>query len=152
MAAPTAPIMGFNGKAFYNSGTYGSPTWVALNNVGSIKVTDEMNESQLQLRSQGGFEVTVPGLRKVGFEFDSVYDPADTAQSALRTKYTGRTKTDFLFLDGDSETTGSFGTRVLAIITKFPRQEEINDAMMVNVAIKPTYDNTNVPVSAFTAS
>lgn len=152
MAAPSAPIMGFNGKAYYNSGTYGSPTWVLISNVGDISVTDEMTETAIQLRSQSGMEVTVAGLRKVAFEWDSVYDPADTAQTALRSAYAARTKTDFLFLDQANGTTGSAGLRVQALVTKFPRQEKINEAMMVNVAIKPTYDNTNASVSAYTAS
>lgn len=152
MAAPSAPIVGLNGKAYYNSGTYGSPTWVLTSNVGDITVTDEMNESAIQVRSQGGFEVTVAGLRKVAFEFSMVYDPGDSAQTALATKYAARTKTDFLFLDQAQGTAGSYGLRVLGLLTKFARQEKINDAMMVDVKIAPTYDSTNTPVSAYTAS
>jgi len=152
MAAPSAPIIGLNGKAYYNSGTYGTPTWVLTSNVGDISVTDEMNTTNIQVRSQSGFEVTVAGLRKVAFEFSMVYDPADSAQTALRTAYGARTKTDFLFLDQINGTAGSQGLRVLGLVTKFARQEKINEAMMVDAKIEPTYDSTNAPVSVYTSA
>ena len=131
--------MGFNGKAYYNTGTYGSPTWVLISNVGDIKVTDEMTETEIGLRVMGGFAITVNGLRKIGFEFDMLYDPADSVQSAFRTKYAARTATEFLFLDQIQATTDSAGFRGTCLITKFARQEELDKAMMVNVSIKPTY-------------
>jgi hypothetical protein len=152
MAAPSAPVIGLNGKAYYNSASYGTPTWVLTSNVGDINVTDEMNTSQIQVRSQSGFEVTIAGLRKVAFEFSMVYDQADAAQTAFRTAYAARTKTDFLFLDQATGTAGSSGLRVQGILTKFARQEKINEAMMVDVKIEPTYDSTNAPVAAYTAS
>lgn len=152
MAAPSAPVVGLNAKAYYNSGTYGSPTWVLTSNVGDVNVTDEMNTTSIQVRSQGGFEVEVAGLRKVAFEFSMVYDQGDSAQTALRSAYAARTKTDFLFLDQAQATSGSSGLRVLGLLTKFARQEKINEALMVDVRIAPTYDSTNAPVSAYTAS
>lgn len=152
MAAPSAPIIGLNGKAYYNSGTYGSPTWVLTSNVGDISVTDEMNTSSIKVRSQGGFEVVVAGTRKVSFEFSMVYDPGDSAQTALRTAYGARTKTDFLFLDQAQATAGSAGLRVLGLVTKFARQEKMDEAMMVDAKIDPTYDSSNTPVSLYTAS
>lgn len=152
MAAPSAPIIGLNGKAYYNSGTYGSPTWVLTSNVGDISVTDEMNTSSINVRSQGGIEVVVAGTRKWSAEFSMVYDPGDSAQTALRTAYGARTKQDFLLLDQAQGTTGSAGIRCLGLVTKFARQEKISEAMMVDVKIEPTYDNTNTPLSAYTAS
>jgi hypothetical protein len=151
MTAPTAPVMGFMGNLYYNSGTHGSPTWVAIGNVGDIKVTDERKESDIDVRNQGGFTVTVAGLRKATFEFSMVYDQNDAAQTALRTAYSANpsTPTEFLVLDGPNGTTGSSGLRALMIVSKFARQEEINNAMMVDVAIRPTY-SANAPV-AYTA-
>lgn len=150
MAAPTAPIMGFNGKLYYNSASYASPTWVLIDNVGDVKMTDEMTETEIGLRVMSGFSITVNGMRKLGWEWSMLYDPADTEQTALRSAYAARTATEFLILDQANGTAGSAGIRVLCLVTKFPRQEEIDKAMMVDVAIKPTY-SANVP-AAYTAS
>lgn len=150
MAAPTAPIVGFNGKLYYNSGTYASPTWVLIPNVGDIKMTDDAEVSDIGVRSMGGFSVAVAGLRKVSWETSSVYDPADTVQSALYTKYGARTPTEFLVLDQASGTAGSYGMRATCMITKFPRQEELSKAMMYEWGFTPTYA-ANAP-AAYTAS
>lgn len=150
MAPPAAPIIGFQGKLYYNSASYASPTWVLIDNVGDIKMTDDAEESEIGVRSMGGFAVYVAGLRKVGWEWSMVYDPADTKQTALRTNYAARTPTEFLILDQANGTSGSQGIRLTCMITKFPRQEELSKAMMVDVAIKPTFA-ANAP-AAYTAS
>lgn len=150
MAAPSAPIVGFNGKMYYNTGTYGSPTWTIISNVGDIKMTDEADEGEIPIRAGAGYMLYVAGLRKVGWEWSSLYNPADTAISALITAYDARTPTEFLFLDQASGTTGSYGMRVTCMIFKAPRQEELSKAMMYDFAIKPTYA-ANAP-ARYTAS
>lgn len=147
-AAPTAPVVGFTGKLYYNTGTYGSPTWTIIANVGDIKVSDERKETDLDVRLMAGFTVTVAGCRKASFEFSMVYDPADTAQTALKGFYAASppTPTEFLILDAASTNTGSSGLRSMMVISKFARQEEISNAMMVDVKISPTY-SANAPVA-----
>ena len=145
MAAPTAPIIGFNGKMYYNTGTYGTPTWTIISNVGDLKMTDEADEGEIKLRSGGGFYLYVAGLRKLGWEWTSMYDPADTAITALIAAYDARTAKEFLILDQASGTTGSAGFRATCTITKAPRQEELNSAMTYEFAIKPTYTSNAAP-------
>lgn len=151
MAAPVAPVLGLAGKAYYNSGTYGSPTWVLVANVGDIKVSDAREENEIKLRNQGGFVVTVAGLRKVSYEWSSVYDPGDTVQTAFRTAYNANPPTalEMLILDGPQGTAGSSGIRATMAITKFPRQEELSNAMMQEFGVTPTYA-ANAP-AAYTA-
>jgi len=150
MAAPSAPILGFNGKMYYNSGTYGSPTWVEVTNVGDVTMTDESEQADIGIRSMGGFKIAVAGLRKVGWEWQSVYDPGDAVQTAFRTKYAARTPTEFLLLDQANGTAGSQGIRATCMITKFARQEKLSEAMMVDVGIVPTYAS-NAP-AAYTSA
>jgi len=150
MAAPTAPILGFNGKLYFNTGTYGSPTWNEIVNVGDITMTDEAGQADIGIRSMNGFQIAVAGLRKIGWEWVMVYDPADTDQTALRTAYAARTATEFLILDQANATVGSQGMRVTCMITKFARQEKLGEAMMVDVGIVPTYA-ANAP-AAYTSA
>lgn len=144
MAAPTAPIYGFQGYIYYNTATYGSPTWVAISNVGDLKVTVERNEKDIEVRSQGGWAVTAIGLKKGSWEFQMVYDPADTKQAALQTAFDNGAAIECLILDQANGTSGSAGIRASFVVTKFARQEEINGAMMVDVVLKPAY-SANAP-------
>lgn len=150
MAAPTAPILGFNGKLYRNSGSYASPVWDEITNVGDITMTDEAGQADIGIRAMNGFQIAVAGLRKIGWEWTSVYDPADADQTALRTAYAARTPVEFLILDQANGTAGSQGIRVTCMLTKFARQEKLGDAMMVDVGIVPTYA-ANAP-AAYTSS
>ena len=150
MAAPTAPVLGFNGKLYYNTGSYGTPTWTGIQNVGDINVTDERDVQDLPVRSMGSYMTHAVGLRKLTYAFQMVYDPADTAQAALLTAYAAGTTKDILVLDGPSSTAGSSGMRAYFHISKFARQEPIGGAMMVDVELKPAYA-ANAP-TAYTAS
>ena len=150
MAATLAPVMGFNGKLYYNTGTYAAPTWSIINNVGDIKVTDEADESEMGLRSGAGFSYFFAGLRKLSWEWDSIYDLADTAIAALKTNYAARTPTEFLFADQAVATSGATGIRATCQIFKFPRVEELNKPMIYQIAVKPTY-SANAP-SVFTTT
>lgn len=150
MAAPTAPIVGFQGKMYYNTGTYGSPTWTIIDNVGDLKMSDEADEGEIAIRGGGGYMLYVAGLRKVGWEWSSLYNPADAAITALVAAYDARTPKEFLILDQASGTAGSYGFRVMCMIMKAPRQEELSKAMMYDFAMKPTY-SANAP-ARYTAS
>lgn len=139
MTAVAAPVFGFKGKAYYNSATHASPTWVLVANVGDIKVTDERNEKDIDLRSQNGFAITAIGTRKYSFEFSMLYDPADAVQTALRAIWWAGTANEWQLLDDVQTNTSASGVLAYCVIAKFARQEAVNDAFMVDVAIKPTY-------------
>lgn len=144
MAATTAPVMGFNGKAYYNTGSYGTPTWTLINNIGDLKVTNEATESEVDIRSGGGFTYFFAGQIKLGYEWNSIYDLSDTAIAALRTAYYARTPTEFAFMDQAIATTGATGLRQTCQVFKFARTEELNKPMMYEISIKPTY-SANAP-------
>ena len=146
MTATTAPVMGLNGKAYYNAGTYASPTWTLVANIGDIKATNEASESELDLRSGAGFTYYFAGMIKLGYEFNSIYDLSDSVIAALRTAYYARTPTEFLFLDQVIANTGATGLRVACQIFKFARTEELNKPMMYEIAVKPTY-SANAPAT-----
>lgn len=146
MAAPAAPVPSFKGKLYYNSGTYGSPTWVEIGNVGTITPTDERTKQDIQVRNQGGFQVGAIGLRSMSFTTQGVYDPADAAQTAIRAAYNAATPMEFLILDGPSTQAGCAGIRASFLVTKFARLEDITGAMMVDMEFSLAY-SANAPAA-----
>jgi hypothetical protein len=143
-------VFSFAGKLYRNSGTYQSPTWVLVDNVGTIDVTLAPDKTELPLRKMGGWKAFVPGLFDYMLAFKMLYDLADASQSALRTAFFSRAGIEFLILDQAYTVAGAYGIRATMGIFKFPRTEEIEGAMMVDVELAPTYA-ANAP-SEYTAA
>lgn len=154
MAAPTAPVMNWQCKAYRNSGTYGTPTWVLVDNMGAVKVTDERGEVEVPLRSAGVFEGYLAGRRKLKIEFEMLYNPADASQTALRAAYDTESQTgiDMAFMDQAIATAGSSGLRALWIVSKCTEiVDDLGKPVMVAVSLVPSALASNNP-SRFVAS
>lgn len=150
MPATVAPVFSFDGKLYRNSGSFGAPTWVLVDNVGDIDVTLAPDKTELPLRRLGGWKGYVPGLFDYLLGFKMLYDLGDANQTAMRTAFFARAAIEFLILDQAVATAGAYGIRATMAIFKFPRQEPLNGAMMVDVELAPTY-SANAPAE-FTAA
>ena len=137
MAATTGAVYSWDCKAYYNSGTYASPTWNLLSNMGEVSPTDEFQDVDIPLRVNGGFSAGVPGFRNIAFAWKMLFKLDDTAQAGLRTKARARTPTEFAFLDQAVATVGAVGIRGTFYMKKFNRAEEDGKPCMVEVEIKP---------------
>lgn len=148
MAAPTAPVMNYQCKAYRNTGTYGSPTWVLFDNMGSVKINDERGEVEIPLRSEGMFEGFVAGRRKLSIEWDMLYDPADASQNVFRAAYDTESQAgiDIAFMDAAIATPGSSGLRGTWVFTKCTEVvDDLGKPMMTSCKIAPRAGATNKP-------
>lgn len=149
MAAPTAPILGANGKLYRNTNTYASPTWNEIPNVGDIEPEWKYGEFDVSLRAGGGAKMVEPTLLMVGLKFKMLYDPADADMTALITAATARTAVEFYILDQASSTAGSQGPRATMKCFDMGRKEGIDGIMMIEFDWKLCY-STNTPTWATT--
>jgi len=150
MAAPTAPILGANGKLYRNTGSYGTPTWDLIPNCRSITGNHSMTDVNVSGRANGAAVAHEPGLVDFDFTLEMLYDPADTDMTTLITAFFARTGIEFALLDQASGTAGSFGTRAFCKLFNYKRPEEIDGIMSASFDIKNAY-STNPP-AAFTTS
>lgn len=150
MSAPTAPVLGANGKLYRNTGSYVSPVWDLIPNCRSLTPKHSMTDVEVSVRAGGAAKQHEPGLFDFSFTLEQLYDPADTDQTALITAFQNRTGVEFLALDQASGTTGSFGTRAFCKIFDYEKGEEIDGIMSAKFEIKNAY-STNPP-AFFTAS
>ncbi len=95
-------------------------------------------------RSNAGWRANVGTLKDGTVEFQMVYDTADTDFDALQSAFLNNTTIEFLVLDGDVGTSGNEGLRATMIVSKFSIPQNLEEAMMVDVTIQPTYA-TNAP-------
>ncbi|HMN97425.1 MAG TPA: phage tail tube protein [Phycisphaerales bacterium] len=137
-------VLGLNAKLYRNTGTYASPTWALIGNVKNVTLNLEKGEADVTTRSNNGWRANVGTLKDASIEFQMVWDTDDTHFSAIKDAFLANTPIEFLVLDGPVATAGSQGLRATCDIMSFSRDEQLEEALMVNVTAKPTY-SVNAP-------
>ncbi len=128
---------GFDCKLYRNTGTYGSPTWNEMPGVTDVSLNLESSTPDLTTRGDGGYKISGSGLKDAGIEFSMVWDPADADFAALLTAFTNRATVEVAALDGPVGTSGTQGLRATMRVTKFSREEKLDDAVRASVTLKP---------------
>lgn len=121
----------------YNSGTYGTPTWVAVPRVGDVTHALGKNTASLATR-ETGYDVQGGGLKTSSLSFSYLHKPGtDTVHDALRSSFDSDTATEFYVADGAAATSGTQGYRMYGIVTKFDFVQELEGGSMFDVEIAP---------------
>lgn len=135
--------VGLDMYLYYNSGSYGSPTWALVSNCQDLKRPDEFAEAIVSRRAVP-VEQVEPTIRKMQFEWSMVNDATDTAFAALKTRYLAKTLTELSLADGPIATTGTIYLRVETKLFQFGGDEPLDGAAIYNVLAKPCY-SSNAP-------
>ncbi len=130
--------LGLNAKAYRNTGTYGTPTWVEMSNIKDANLNDSMAEADVTRRASGGWRETEPTLREISFEYDAVNIADDAEVLAIMAAHAGRTSLDLAIMDGPIATAGSEGVRGHFKVFSRNRAEELENAQMLSFVFKPS--------------
>lgn len=132
-----------------NTGAYGSPTWVVVENVRDLSGPDSMGEADASTRrvKVKQFE---PALEEIAFEWEMIEDPTDADFLAIQTAYRTRAKLDLAFSDGNMTTTGTSYFRVEVKVFGFEKSEPLEGMVTRKITVKPCY-SANAPVAATVA-
>lgn len=129
---------GFKGKLYFNSGSYGSPTWNEVANVREVKLGAEMGEQEATTRAAGGIELAEPILHKLSVTGKIRNDTSDaTGFVALRTAYLTRAILDIMVLDGPRTTNDSYGFRFDAKCFAMGEDQAIENILYAEFTLKP---------------
>jgi predicted secreted protein len=131
--------LGMDAKLYRNTGSFGSPTWTEVTNVKDLTLNLEKGEADVTTRANGGWRATVGTLKDASIEFQMVWDTADAGFSAMQQAFFSNTPIEFAVMDGDINDPSSEGIRATFDIFSFTRNEALEEAIMVDVTIKPTY-------------
>lgn len=125
------PIIGLDCKLYYNSATYGTPTWVEVSEIGDLTLPDfTLSLAEIKTRSSV-YVKHLAGLKTLSVEFDYLYGAASTVFNYLRTAFFDRTVEEFAIMDGPIATTGREGIRGPFFIESFPINQNLEEASMV---------------------
>ena len=131
--------LGMEAKLYRNTGAYGTPTWVALDNVRDLTLSLETGEADVTTRANQGWRAIAATLKEGSIEFEMIWDTEDAGFTAIKDAYFNNTPIEMAVLDGKVTDSGVQGLRASFSITNFSRSEPLEEAITVSVTAKPTY-------------
>jgi predicted secreted protein len=135
-------ILGLEAKLYRNTGSHQNPTWTEIKNVKDLTLTIEKGEADVTTRAAGGWRQTVATLKEATVEFEMVWDPGDAGCQAIKDAFFNGTAIELAIMDGPLPPASgktSQGLRALFAVTKFGRNEPLEEALTVPISLKPTY-------------
>lgn len=134
-----ATRLGMDAKLYRNSGSYASPTWEEVTNIKDVTLNLEKGEADVTTRANNGWRATVGTLKDASIEFQMVWDTLDAGFDAIRQAFFANTAIEFAVMDGAITDPDAEGLRATFDVFNFTRNEALEEAIMVDVTIKPTY-------------
>lgn len=131
--------LGLDAVLYRNTGTYESPAWNEVPNVKDLTLNLEAGEADVTTRGNNGWRATVAALKDGSIDFQMVWDSGDADFSAIKSAFFNNSTIEFLVMSGDISDPESEGLRATMSITKFTRNEPLEEAITVDVTAKPTY-------------
>ena len=141
-----AHVLSQNAKLYRNTGTYASPTWDLIGNVKDLTLSLEKDETDVTTRASGGWKEFVDGMKDATVEFGMLWDTGDADFDAFQGAFINNTSVEILVLDGLVATTGSEGLRATMMVKSFTRNENLGEALMVDVSLRPVKNANSAPV------
>ncbi len=133
-------VLGFDAKIYIDeSAGYAGPDWTEITNVKDVTLNLEAADADVSTRGSGGWRATVPTLKDASVDFQMVWDTSDANFTLLKTAFLTNTSVNMAVMDGPIATTGTQGFVAQMIVSKFTRNEALEEALTVDVTVKPTY-------------
>ena len=135
---------GNEAKLYRNTGTYGSPVWDEVTNVRDLDLGVEKGQADASTRG-ASWRQYLTTLKDASIDFSMLWDTSDLDFSAIQDAFFNDTQVELAIMDGDISVAGAEGLRATFDVVTFTRHEPLEDAMSVDVAIKPSAEADNAP-------
>ena len=123
-----------------------SGTWEEIGNVRDLTLNMEMGVADVTTRGGNGWRQNVATLRDGTVTFQMVYDTTDADFTALQTAFLATTaagrEIKIAAMDGDIADSGTQGLVAFMNVTNFSMPENLEEAVMVDVTLQPSYNST----------
>lgn len=107
-------------KAYHNTGTNGSPTWVEMKQIGDVTVDLNVGEAEVDLR-ESNWILNLPAKLSAGINIALASNPGmTTVFDVLRTNFFARTIKQYAICNGVLATTGTEYFKAFCLISSFP--------------------------------
>ena len=136
----------YSGTAVTEAGEY-SGISNEITVVKDVTLNLETGEADVTSRSNNGWRATRATLKEGSIEFEVLWDPEDAAFTALLDAWKNKAEIAMAAMDGAIDTAGSQGLAGNFTVTNFTRNEPLEEAVTVNVTLKPSSYTTWYTVS-----
>lgn len=135
-------VLGMNGKLYVSSTLFTDITFTmtsadVMGNVRNVTTSLEKGEADITTRDNDGWAATAGTLKRATLEFETVWKPGDAKFEILKDAYLDGTEVAASALDGAFDAGGE-GLTGNMVVTTFSRGEELENAMIVSVTMKPS--------------
>lgn len=139
-------VLGLDAKLYIDeSAGYAGPDWGEVKNAMDVTLNLEGGEANVSTRGSGGWEAIVATLKRASVDFKMLWDTNDVNFTMIKDAFLNRTAINVAAMDGVVTTPGSQGLRAVCIVSKFTRNEALEEALTVDVTLKPTYFPADEP-------
>ncbi len=140
-----APILSQDAELHRNTASYASPTWAAMALVQDLTLNLTKDTVDVSTRGGGGWGEEIDGLKHATITFSMLYDTTDADFTAIEAAFNANTAIEFLCLDGASATSGKEGLRAACMVSGFTRNENLGEALTVDIELKPVKNADAAP-------
>jgi hypothetical protein len=141
--------LGIRCKVYYNSATYGSPTWVEVEAVNDWK--ENVNSEKIKGPDRGSL-VNLYGKGEMDLSWTGTIKRGGTEAAKLKTASLTDEVIDIMILDADKAVVGAIGYRVDVQVFGGSNDQGRSAILYDEVEIVPTIMNTNPPKTAVVGS
>ena len=138
-------VIGLDAKLYYDAAGVGVGTWTELTNVRDVTLNLEKSEADVTTRANNGWRAIAALLKDGSVEWEMVWDSDDAGFTAIKDAYFNGTLIGLAIMDGVITTPGSQGLQANFEVMNFSRSEPLEDALKVNVTVKPGYSPSTPP-------
>lgn len=140
-----AEIRGIDCKVYYNTGTYGSPTWAEWSCVRDTTFNLTFDEVDATCRGGGGYRQSAITLSSIEVTGNAIKEKSDASFVAIEAAAVAKTVLDVLVMDGPVDDDDSDGWRMDAQIFSWTENQPYEDIVTVDFTLKPAR-SANAPV------
>ena len=130
--------LGFECKAYRNTGTASVPVWEEVERFRDVSVS--MSKTIVDIsRRQSSWMLKRGGLKDASVTAQYMYTAGTDADfTAIQDSYSNSTSIQWAFMDQDIANTGAQGLMAFSEVTDLSYDQPLDDAMVFNLEINPT--------------
>ena len=138
--------LGIKCKAYYNAGTYGSPTWTEITCINDFKQTVDWEKAEVKYRGTR-VKQSVKTILGLSWSGTLLASNSDTAYQAIMAALVSDTTLDMMILNGDKTTNNVTGYRCDVQIFSANEDQGTGNVLYDEVTIEPSPMGGNAPSS-----
>lgn len=137
-------ILGLDCEVFYNSGSFGTPSWDPVDAIRDATLELAVNEVDASRRGSGGWRQMETTLKEATLNVTFVKDKADTEFAAIASAVKAGTAIELAAADG-ANASGTEWLDAMWKATQWNETQDLEGVVLIEAVFRPTPDANLTP-------